>query len=631
MSLIIISDVTKHFGGQTVLSGVSFRVEQGARIGLVGPNGAGKTTLLNMVAGRLVPDAGNVAIARGTSIGYLVQIPQYAPDRSVHDELMSAFDTIRDLEHTMHAIAASLADPEILAQHEVYQQLLDQYANLQEQFENANGYTVEYRVQQILNGLGFTEEQHTMPAMKLSGGQQTRVELGKLLLMEPEILLLDEPTNHLDMAAIEWLEEFLATWKGALILVSHDRYFLDRIITRTIEVDNQHIEEYPGNYTTYIQLRDERKELQGKAFDKQQESIAKTEEFIRRYKAGQRSKEARGRQKLLDRLERVERPYHAVELHFQMRISYTSGEQVLKTSKLAIGFPQNEKPLFQVPDMIIERGSRVALIGLNGSGKTSLLRTIVGELQPLAGTTALGHNVKIGYYAQTHDFADSTRLILEEIREATPISEESARTFLGRFQFSGDDVYKPVGRLSGGERARVALARLTLQGANFLILDEPTNHLDLPARQFLEAVLDDYEGTILFISHDRYFIDALATHIWSVQDGTLSTTEGNYSIFRKKQAQLVIREQAATRITQQRERTRTREQREITEKSPLRTVSHVENEVTTTEQSIAELEDALTEASLAADVERITALALSYEDAQKRLAILMEEWESIAE
>ena len=360
MSLVIVSDIAKHFGGELIFSGVGLRIEHGDRIGLVGPNGAGKSTLLNIIARKLAYENGDISYARGCRIGYLTQVPDFTAERTLREEMLTVFDHVDGIEAEMQALAAAMSAPEALADAATYQELLDRYAVLQEQFEHAEGYTRDSRVQQVLDGLGFTREQQALPAISLSGGQQTRAALGKLLLQQPDILLLDEPTNHLDLAALEWLEDYLLAWKGAIVAVAHDRYFLDRIALRIIEVDNHRIEEYTGNYGAYIRQREERMDLRQRAYESQQEHIAHTEEFIRRYKAGQRAKEARGRQKLLDRLERVERPYHAPELHFKIRVGYQSGQIVLETRKLSVGYQGSQQPLFTMPDMNIERGDRSA-------------------------------------------------------------------------------------------------------------------------------------------------------------------------------------------------------------------------------------------------------------------------------
>ncbi len=631
--MLTVENLAKSFGADLIFSGVSFRVDASDRIGLVGPNGAGKSTLLDILAGRQEPDSGTLGGARALRIGYLTQMAGFVPTRTLREEMLAVFDEVRGWEQELQWLAARMASPEQFENAEAYEQLLERYATLQERFEHAGGYTIEARVDQVLDGLGFTKEQQAMPATLLSGGQQTRAALGRLLLQEPDLLLLDEPTNHLDLAALEWLEDYLSSWKGAIIVVAHDRYFLDKVVNRVIELAFGRIEEYPGNYTRYLQLRAERLERRRKEYEEQQAYIARTEEFIRRYKAGQRSKEARGRQTLLSRMERLERPQDFQELRFRLGKRIESGQVVLSTQKLVVGYPAagtaGRRPLLSVPDMEVQRGERISMLGENGSGKTTLLRTIIGQLAPLEGKVALGHNVLVGYYAQTHDDLNPHNTVLDEIRQATPLSEEGARTFLGRFLFSGDDVYKPVSALSGGERSRLALAKLTLLGANFLVLDEPTNHLDLPSRQFLEEVLDEYDGTLLFVSHDRYFIDALATRIWIVQDGTLINHPGNYTDYRTRRA--TARANAQTQRQEQQARVVKKGQPARNGNKLARQVSQVEAEISETEQRIAALEAELSAASVEANVERITALASDYEREKARLEALYEEWAALNE
>ena len=417
--------------------------------------------------------------------------------------------------------------------------------NYRTSLEHMGGYTYENRIDQVLDGLGFTREQQEAPVMYLSGGQQTRASLAKLLLQEPDLLLLDEPTNHLDLASLEWLETYLLSWKGAMVIVAHDRYFLDKVAARIIEMAFGRIEEYPGNYTKYLHLREERMERRTREYEAQQAHIAHTEEFIRRYKAGQRSREARGRQKLLDRLERVERPLDYPEMQFEFNAVIESGHVVISTQKLVIGYlsaehQQEPTVLVRVADLELMRGDRVGLLGPNGAGKTTLIRTIIGKLAPISGQVTTGHNVRIGYYSQTHSGLNPDRTIVDEIRQMSTLSEDAARSFLARFLFTGDDVFKPIHALSGGERSRVALAKLTLQGSNFLVLDEPTNHLDLQSRQFLEEILSEFEGTLLFVSHDRYFVDSLATKVWIIEDGVLIPYMGNYSDYRTRKRPIVL-------------------------------------------------------------------------------------------
>ncbi len=643
MSIVVVADLTKFYGAELIFSGVSFRVEAHDRIGLVGPNGAGKTTLLNCLAGRLEPNAGSVNFERGVTSGYLPQIADFHPSRTLYDEMLTVFADAHAWERELNELAARMSDPDLIALPDEYNAVLERYADLQARFEHAGGYTIEPRVRQVLDGLGFTREQQAAPATHLSGGQQTRAALGKLLLQEPELLLLDEPTNHLDLAALEWLEGYLTSWHGAVIVVSHDRYFLDRVTTRTIEIAHQRAEEYPGNYTRYVQLHTERLARWEKEYEAQQEYIARTEEFIRRYKAGQRSKEARGRQTLLDRMERIARPPSDSALKFKLGASIESGQMVLTTDKLVVGYeagrrlgdmPELSAGLrVRVADTEVLRGDRVGLLGPNGGGKTTLLRTIVGQLRPLEGRMTLGHNVQVGYYAQTHENLNPRATLIDEIRHASQLSEEGARTYLGRFLFSGDDVFKPIGALSGGERSRVALAKLTLQGANFLVLDEPTNHLDLPARQVLEAILAEYDGTLIFVSHDRYFVDALATKLWVLADGEITAHAGNYTTYRTRTQQAAFAAQAQiTREATAAKRTATSAAAgsRATGAATLRTIERIETEIMALEARIAEIERDLAEASARADVQRITELGGDYEAEKARLDQLYEEWQGVA-
>ncbi len=639
MSLAVISDLAKYYGADLIFAGVSFRVEADDRIGLVGPNGAGKTTLLKLLVRELSPDEGSISYATGTRVGYLPQIAEFHPTRSLYDEMLAVFDAVRAWEDELATLAARMGDPELMASPDAYAALLERYAEVQERFEHAGGYTIEQRVRQVLDGLGFTREQQAAPAAHLSGGQTTRAALGKLLLQDPDVLLLDEPTNHLDLAALEWLEDYLNAWKGSVIVVSHDRYFLDRVTTRTLEVAFAQAHEYPGNYSKYVALRGDRVARWWKEYEEQQEYIARTEDFIRRYKAGQRSREARGRQTLLDRLPRIQRPPADAALKFKLGATIQSGAVVLTTEKLVIGYEAGRRAdtessqsaglRVRVADGEIRRGDRVGLLGPNGAGKTTLLRALVGQLQPLEGRALLGHNVQIGYYAQTHENLNLRATVLDEVRRASHLSEEGARSFLGRFLFSGEDVFKPVGALSGGERSRVALAKLTLQGANFLVLDEPTNHLDLVARQVLEEILAEYDGTILFVSHDRYFMDALATKLWVLADGAVTMHVGNYTAFRTRGA----RATAESAVHPLRDAgTRPAAATTPSKRGAIsqRTVERVESEIAAQEELAARIERDLEEASGAADVTRIQQLAEQHAQALSALDALYEEWQDLA-
>ncbi|HET9921662.1 MAG TPA: ABC-F family ATP-binding cassette domain-containing protein [Ktedonobacteraceae bacterium] len=654
MPMVSVIQIGKSFGAERIFSGVSFQIDPQDRIGLVGPNGAGKSTLLNILAGREEPDEGTVAVGHNVRTGYLTQTTDFQPENTLREEMLTVFDELRGWEQELNDLGQELASPRAMADDALHEQLLERYAELQSRLEHAGGYTYENRVEQVLDGLGFTREQQEAPVMQLSGGQQTRAALGKLLLQEPDLLLLDEPTNHLDLAALEWLETYLTSWKGALVIVAHDRYFLDKTVSRTIEMAFGRIEEYPGNYTKYLALREERMERRMREYEAQQAHIAHTEEFIRRYKAGQRSKEARGRQKLLDRLERVERPQDFPEMHFEFSPVVNSGQIVLSTQKLTIGYRNalaangraaEPETLLRVADLELLRGDVVGLVGPNGSGKTTLLRTIIGELAPLSGQVIPGHNVRIGYYSQTHEGLDQERTILDEILQVTTLTVEGARSFLGRFLFSGEDVFKPISTLSGGERSRVALAKLTLQGSNFLILDEPTNHLDLQSRQFLEEVLSEFEGTLLFVSHDRYFIDSLATKLWVIEDGVLIPYYGNYTDYRTRKRPIVldIPEAPKSGINGKALATDARGARTIARSTPakssnkkaprvkVRTVEDVERDIEKAEERVKLVEEALAEAALKADAAQLTQLSADYEQARAYVDDLVAEWERLLE
>ncbi len=543
-----------------------------------------------------------------------------------------------------------MSDPAVMEDTDAYNATLERYAELQARFEHAGGYTIEQRVRQVLDGLGFTREQQEGPATRLSGGQQTRAALGRLLLLEPDLLLLDEPTNHLDLAALEWLEDYLLNWRGSVIVVSHDRYFLDRVTTRTIEIAHQRAELYPGAYSRYVEMRAERLERWRKDYEAQQDHIAHTEDFIRRYKAGQRAKEARGRQKLLDRFDRIERPPVDGKLKFHLGAAVEPGEVILTTEKLVVGYQSRDGDGLRVSmaDTKIERGARVGLIGPNGGGKTTLLRVIVGQLSPIEGRAAPGHNVRIGYYAQTHENLNLNATIVDEIRGVSHLSEEGARGYLGRFLFSGDDVFKPVGALSGGERSRVALAKLTLQGANFLVLDEPTNHLDLPAREALESILREYDGTLLFVSHDRYFVDGLATSIWALEDGAVTVYEGNYTRYRTLRAQTAQTAQRQIQATQRAQarpaaeenagpgdaaaptRLRAGKRGKRGADATVRSVEQVEREISEHEARLSSLEADLASASAESNLTRIGELGEEYEREKALLEVLYAEWQALA-
>lgn len=618
MPIISLHSLHKSFGAQKVFSDVNLQVQPGERIGLVGPNGAGKSTLLEIIAGKIEPESGSISISKGTRTGYLTQQHELDSSLTLRENLLSVFSELIQLHKELEVLAEKIA-----ANHHhdsAYDNLLKEYADLQYKIEHAGGYAFEHRIEQVLEGLEFTLEQRDDLVSTLSGGQRTRAALGKILLQDVDVLLLDEPTNHLDIRALDWLESYLLKWKGTLIIVAHDRYFLDRLTTRTLEIAFGKVEDYPGNYSKYIKLRAERSERQLSEYNAQQALIAHTTEFIERYRAGQRSKEARGRQKMLDRMEKIEAPKELPKLKFAIRVEIESGEIALRTDKLTIGFQTDHKitTLLSAPDLIVNRGDRIAVVGPNGSGKTTLLRTIIGEINPLQGKVATGHNVHFGYYSQTHEGLNYSNSIIEEIRQNSHLSEEGARTFLAQFLFPEDDVFKAVGSLSGGERSRVALAKLTLQGANLLILDEPTNHLDLPSRHMLELVLSRYIGTLMIVSHDRFFIDSLVDKIWAIDDFAIQQYEGTYTQYISRQ----VKQQKSSRANI------ARVSRKEPEKQPAskRKLEAIESEIAKEEQKLHEIENLLSAASKNADIEQISTLGQEYQQLKSAIDELYSVW-----
>lgn len=655
MTLLNVSGLTKYYGAEHIFSNINFQVARGDKVALVGVNGAGKSTLLKIVAGMVQSDGGGIHLARGTRVAYLAQEVRFEEDRTLWQEMEAAFDYLHALQAEIRTLELQLADTAAPD----WDTLMERYGDLTARFEHGGGYQMEQRIKRTLQGLGFVEAQHHQRLAQFSGGQKTRAALAATLLSDPDLLLLDEPTNHLDMAALEWLEGFLKEWDGSLIVISHDRYFLDKVTTRTFDLADGVLEDYPAAYNHYLELKAERLERRLKEYEAQQEFIARTEEFIRRYKAGQRSREAKGREKRLNRLKEqslIARPTEAAKLKLFLDTQLRSGELALALNNLVIGYPGDRQSqarpdtppslasgphvLLRADGMELHRGERVALLGPNGSGKTTLLRTLIGELKPLHGRPQLGHNVAIGYYAQGHDALNMDATVLDELLRVSPqLGETRARTLLGRFLFSGDDVFKTVRALSGGERSRVALAQLTLLPGNLLVMDEPTNHLDIGAREALEGVLKEYPGSILFVSHDRYFIDALADKLWIVQNGRLVQFIGNYSDW--VAAQEAERTQQTEAARKSKDDGRKDEAKSVAptvlrpggndDRQRRKRLAALEAEVALLEQELAQLKADLEAASAARDITKVTALGVQYAELETMLATKYDQWEKLAE
>ncbi len=627
MSLITATDLAKSYGAQDVFESVSVAIPHQARIALVGPNGVGKTTLLRLLAGLEKSDEGRIQRARWLRIGYLPQEVSYSRSRkdelkrTLWDSCLEAFNEIRAQETELARLEELMADPGEA------ENAIARYGPLQEAFELAGGYIYPSRIRQVLNGLGFAPEEYGRPLEQFSGGERTRALLCRLLLEDPDLLILDEPTNHLDISAIEWLEAWLRDWPGAEVLVSHDRYLLDRLIDTVWELKPQGVEIYRGNYSAYVQQRAERQEYHAARYRAQREHIQHEQEFIRRNIAGQNTRQAQGRRKRLERLlreEAIARPVKERAVRIDFGQVDRSGDRVLETHDLVIGFRDSKEPLFEVPDLLLTRGECVALIGPNGAGKTTFLRTLLGDVHPWAGEVKLGAGLQVGYFAQAHEDLDPEQTVLEEILRISPRMKISqARDWLARFLFVGDTVYKPIEILSGGERGRVALAKLALAGANLLLLDEPTNHLDIPSQEILEEALNGFPGTILLVSHDRYLINALATQVWAIarQARTLEVFTGGYETYLDSQR---VRAEARKVVS-----------KKIFRKERTPKGSEAGVRLTEVEERIEELESALAQVTrqleeVGDDLEQLRLLGARYTELEADLERQIAIWERLA-
>jgi ATP-binding cassette, subfamily F, member 3 len=517
-------DIEKSFGPHDVLRGVTWQHNPGEKVGLVGRNGAGKTTLFKLLLKEEEPDRGQIIRASGLTIGHVSQHLDAEPGMTLFDYVETAFADVLAIEQKMRAIEHDLSDPAT-----DHQRLLEKYSALQHDYEHANGYTLHAEVERVLTGVGFTKSDWDRPIHEFSGGQQNRAMLARVLLTKVDLLLLDEPTNHLDLNGIEFLEEFLQSFKGSFLLISHDRTFLNRAIEKIVELAHGKLIEYNGNYDRFLKLRGERVEKMAIDYERQQEFIEQTQEFIRRNIAGQKTKQAKSRRKMLEKLDEAERPEtDETFANFRLEAGPRSGAVALTADRLTAGY--GDKPVVSDFSILMRRGERYAIMGPNGSGKSTLLKTFAGRLEPLAGTIVYGHNVHIGYYDQTLGDLDPNGTLIDEVWNLDHTrTEEQVRSYLGQFSFSEDDVFKKTRDLSGGERGRLALAKIMYVGGNVMLLDEPTNHLDVYTREALEEALERFTGALVVVSHDRYFIDRVAENIILVEDGRGEVYAGNYS------------------------------------------------------------------------------------------------------
>ena len=631
--------ISKSFGEKVILEDASFHIEEREKAALIGNNGAGKTTLLRIIMEEIHADAGQVVLAKDKRIGYLAQYQDVQGHLSVYEELLSTKQYIIDMEERLRAMEVQMKN----ASGEELDRLMNSYTRLTHEFELENGYAYKSELMGVLNGLGFTEEDFTKQVATLSGGQKTRVALGKLLISKPDILLLDEPTNHLDMESIAWLETYLLNYPGAVFIVSHDRYFLDKVVTKVIEIDAGQVRMYVGNYSAYAEKKAQLRDAQYKAYLNQQREIKHQEAVIVKLKSFNREKSikrAESREKMLNKIQRIDKP---VEVQSQMRLSLeprvVSGNDVLTVEDLAKSFPQQK--LFSNISFQIKRGERVALIGNNGTGKTTMLKILNGLLDADAGSFSLGAKVQIGYYDQEHHVLHAEKTIFEEISDTYPtLTETQIRNMLAAFLFTGDDVFKVISSLSGGERGRVSLAKLMLSEANFLILDEPTNHLDIASKEILEEALNSYTGTVLYVSHDRYFINQTATRILDLTNQSVVNYIGDYDYYLEKKEELTEKYAPTAQEATEEAKEETPSEGKLTwqqQKEEQARKRKQENELKKVEKRIEELEtrdkeidDTLVLPDVCTNVGRCAKLSREKDKIQAELEELYEKWEELA-
>lgn len=634
MSLLNATNLAQSYGDYTVFSNITVEIPHQARIALVGPNGAGKTTLLSVLLGESTPSSGEVQTMRNLRMGFLPQRPELHGGHSLYQEVLGAFAELRKREHELTNLEHQLAQADAA--------LLERYGRLQEQFEADGGYTYTQRIKTVLEGLGFNESQFELDIAVLSGGQKTRALLARLLLESPDLLMLDEPTNHLDVDAIEWLEGYLKEFSGAVLAISHDRYFIDNFANVVWELDFGRLDSYRANYTRYLTQREERRALAQKQFEAQQAFISKEEEYIRRNIAGQNTRQAQGRRTRLDRLKRDNLLQAADQdhdkMHFQMSINHRGNEFVIQTKGATVGY--HGKPLLQVGALKLGRGEIAALIGANGVGKSTLIKTILGQIPPIQGEMIVGDKIEVGYFAQAHEGLNPEHSIMDELlNTANAMTPAEARHYLARYLFRGDDVFRKVGALSGGERGRVALAKLALGTANLLLLDEPTNHLDIPSQEVLEEMLTHYRGTVILISHDRYLVDAIATQIWIAHPpqkganvGQVSIFEGGYADYMKQREADLLRKNTPSPASVSPKSTNGKPNEKKHGLNPFelkKRLEAVEKQIAACEVRLTDLSAQIETASTAADAQKIESLGKDYTRAEHELEQLMEEWERL--
>ncbi|HEX8368528.1 MAG TPA: ABC-F family ATP-binding cassette domain-containing protein [Pyrinomonadaceae bacterium] len=633
--LFRLSEVYKSYSAHDILRGVSFQININEKVGLVGRNGAGKTTVFRLITGAETADAGEVVKINNLRLGLLEQHVDFTAGETVHTAALSAFQKLHDIEAEMRRLEIRMAE-------NPSDEILEQYAELQNEFEREDGFTYTARAESILLGLGFAKANWTTVTKNLSGGQKNRLGLARLLLSQPDVLLLDEPTNHLDVNAVEWLENFLQSYEKTFVLISHDRYFLDRVCNRIIEIESGKAVSYKGNYSDFLVEREERRAAQQRAFENQQAFIAKNEDFVRRNIAGQKTKMAKSRRNMLERLERVDAvSADKASGNFQLKKIERTGNQVLTVENLSIGY--GEKVLAKNIDFSLLRGEALGVIGGNGTGKTTFLKTILGNQREISGKILWGAKTDTGYYSQNLEDLEERNEIIQELRRVAPLAENGElRGFLARFLFTGEDIFKRVKDLSGGEKGRLALAKLIYSNKNVLILDEPTNHLDIPSREALEAALDAFQGTIITVSHDRYFLDRIATQILSFEENkTIEIFNGNYSEFHEwklsRGSRVRSREPEQFTITGEHQssedqKPKTKDHLSKNQRQRIENrIKEIEKQIPAAEERLAQFSFRMSQPEIASSHERLQKVSQKFEETEKQIQKLYEEWQRLSE
>jgi len=642
MILLQVNQLEKNYGAELILSNIKLELQTRDRVALVGRNGAGKSTLLKIIAGHLSYDGGEIIKPKDATIGYLAQNTGLESNLSIWEEMLSVFEDLRKMEKTIRELEVKMSDPDAFSDSDRYERILREYDSLQVKFKELGGYQYEADIRSVLHGLNFQSFDHSTTVSSLSGGQKTRLALGKLLLKKPDILILDEPTNHLDIDTLTWLEQYLQGYEGAILIVSHDRYFLDKVVNQVYELSRRQIQRFPGNYSSYLKQKAENLERDIKQYEKQQDEISKLQDFIQRNLArASTTKRAQSRRKTLERMDRMDRPLgDEKSAAFSFDIEKQSGNDVITVQDVAVGY--SGKKVSENISFRITRGESIALVGPNGIGKSTLLKTIVKKLPSLSGSFQYGSNLTIGYYDQEQAELTSNKRVLNELWDDYPLkSEKEIRTVLGNFLFSGDDVLKIVSTLSGGEKARLALSKLMMQKANLLILDEPTNHLDLDSKEVLENALVEYPGTILFVSHDRYFINRIGTRVLELNPSGAVDYLGDYDYFVEKKQELAEIEAESSSLavnskitvseTQEKTSYQLDKEAKKLERQRKRKLEEVEQKIEELENEIQQYEEQLCDPVVFQDHEKVHQINQKNEQAKLLLEETMDEWAELAE